>query len=117
MGPPNNRMQLTRSAPLQGRLAPPSQLIRVLDGPERNGEQSEGRWNVSGSWRPALSHDATSSRGPGVTGLAIEGKAKACAALVGQAGPRGAERGRWEASRKHAFSARKVPVREAITGK
>ena len=30
--PPNNRMQLTRSAPLQGRLAPPSQLIRVLCG-------------------------------------------------------------------------------------
>ncbi len=27
----NNRMQLTRSAPLQGRLAPPSQLIRVFD--------------------------------------------------------------------------------------
>jgi hypothetical protein len=28
--PSNNRMQLTRSAPLQGRLAPPSQLIRVF---------------------------------------------------------------------------------------
>ena len=34
-GPSNNRMQLTRSAPLQGRLAPPSQLIRVFDGPDR----------------------------------------------------------------------------------
>jgi len=30
--PDNNRMQLTRSAPLQGRLAPPSQLIRVFGG-------------------------------------------------------------------------------------
>jgi len=30
--PPNNRLQLTRSAPLQGRLAPPSQLNRVLCG-------------------------------------------------------------------------------------
>jgi hypothetical protein len=31
--PPNNRMQeLTRSAPLQGRLAPPSQLISVFGG-------------------------------------------------------------------------------------
>ena len=35
--PHNNRMQLTRSAPLQGRLAPPSQLIRVFD--ERYREQ------------------------------------------------------------------------------
>jgi hypothetical protein len=39
---PNNRMQLTRSAPLQGRLAPPSQLIRVLGGQMRGVERRIG---------------------------------------------------------------------------
>ena len=39
-------MQLTRSAPLQGRLAPPSQLIRVFDRREGAGRKGKEGGNA-----------------------------------------------------------------------